>query len=78
MAQVVTRFAPSPTGFLHIGGVPHELLQATPGGADGSCAAGMAQADCPTKAVLAPADWDTFLKTHTQFVREWDKMTGMR
>jgi iron(III) transport system substrate-binding protein len=28
--------------------------------------------------VLAPTDWDTFLKTHTQFVREWDKMTGMR
>jgi hypothetical protein len=28
--------------------------------------------------VLAPTDWDAFLKTHTQFVREWDKMTGMR
>ena len=28
--------------------------------------------------VLAPTDWDVFLKTHTQFVREWDKMTGLR
>ena len=28
--------------------------------------------------VLAPTDWDAFLKTHTQFVREWDKMTGLR
>ena len=24
------------------------------------------------------ADWDAFLKTHTQFVREWDKVTGLR
>jgi iron(III) transport system substrate-binding protein len=28
--------------------------------------------------VLAPTDWDAFLKTHAQFVREWDKMTGLR
>jgi hypothetical protein len=28
--------------------------------------------------VLAPTDWDAFLKTHTQFVKEWDKMTGLR
>ena len=28
--------------------------------------------------VLAPTDWDAFLKTHTQFAREWDKMTGLR
>lgn len=28
--------------------------------------------------VLAPTDWDAFLKTHSQFVREWNKMTGMR
>jgi hypothetical protein len=28
--------------------------------------------------ILAPADWDAFLKTHTQFVREWDRMVGMR
>ena len=28
--------------------------------------------------VLAPTDWDAFLKTHNQFVREWDKMTGLR
>jgi iron(III) transport system substrate-binding protein len=28
--------------------------------------------------ILAPTDWDAFLKTHTEFVREWDKMTGLR
>lgn len=28
--------------------------------------------------ILAPTDWDAFLKTHTQFVKEWDKMVGMR
>jgi iron(III) transport system substrate-binding protein len=27
---------------------------------------------------LAPTDWNAFLKTHTQFVREWDRMVGMR
>jgi hypothetical protein len=43
--------------FLHIGGVPHELLQGTPGGADGSCPAGTAAADCPQKGTLAFTDW---------------------
>ncbi len=28
--------------------------------------------------LLIPDDWDVFLKTHTQFVREWDRMVGMR
>jgi iron(III) transport system substrate-binding protein len=28
--------------------------------------------------ILAPTDWDAFLKTHTQFAREWDRMVGMR
>ena len=28
--------------------------------------------------LIVPEDWDAFLKTHTQFVREWDKMVGMR
>jgi iron(III) transport system substrate-binding protein len=28
--------------------------------------------------LLFPDDWDAFLKTHTQFVREWNKITGMR
>jgi iron(III) transport system substrate-binding protein len=28
--------------------------------------------------LLFPSDWDAFLKTHTQFVREWDKITGLR
>jgi iron(III) transport system substrate-binding protein len=28
--------------------------------------------------LLYPEDWDAFLKTHTQFVHEWDKITGMR
>ena len=28
--------------------------------------------------VLAVTDWDAFLKSRPQFVREWDKMTGLR
>ncbi len=28
--------------------------------------------------LIVPDDWDAFLKTHTQFVREWDRMTGIR
>jgi iron(III) transport system substrate-binding protein len=28
--------------------------------------------------LLAPEDWDAFLKTHKAFVAEWDKMVGMR
>ena len=28
--------------------------------------------------LLPPDDWEAFLKTHTQFVREWDRMTGIR
>jgi iron(III) transport system substrate-binding protein len=28
--------------------------------------------------LLTPDDWDAFLKTHSQFVKEWDKMVGMR
>ena len=27
---------------------------------------------------LTPDDWDAFLKTHSRFVKEWDKMVGMR
>jgi iron(III) transport system substrate-binding protein len=27
---------------------------------------------------IVPDDWEAFLKTHTQFVREWDRMTGIR
>ena len=49
--------SPEDVFFAHIGGVPHELLQGTPGGADGSCPAGTAQADCPQKNQLAPTDW---------------------
>jgi hypothetical protein len=47
--------------FAHIGGVPHQLLQATPGETDASgnviCATGTLPADCPQKDILAPADW---------------------
>ena len=32
----------------------------------------------PSSRCWSPTDWDAFLKTHTQFVREWDKMTGLR
>lgn len=28
--------------------------------------------------LLMPDDWDAFLKTHATFVKEWDRMTGMR
>jgi len=28
--------------------------------------------------LLIPKDWQDFEKTHTQFVREWDKLTGLR
>jgi iron(III) transport system substrate-binding protein len=28
--------------------------------------------------VLAVTDWDAFLKSRPEFVREWDKMTGLR
>jgi iron(III) transport system substrate-binding protein len=31
-----------------------------------------------TMKLLFPRDWDAFIKTHTQFVKEWDKITGMR
>ena len=28
--------------------------------------------------LLSPTDWDAFLKTHSQFVKEWNSMVGMR
>ena len=28
--------------------------------------------------LIVPEDWDAFLKTHKQFVTEWNKMVGMR
>jgi len=28
--------------------------------------------------LLMPTDWDTFLKSRTEFAREWDKYTGLR
>jgi iron(III) transport system substrate-binding protein len=28
--------------------------------------------------LMIPSDWEAFLKTHSQFVREWDRMTGIR
>ena len=40
-----------------ISGVPHQLLQAAPGAADGICASGTAAADCPQKDTLAASDW---------------------
>jgi hypothetical protein len=65
-ANPATQLSSRGTGlvfFAHIGGVPHELLQAQPGVADDTlaktiaCPAGTAQADCPQKDTLAPADW---------------------
>jgi hypothetical protein len=46
---------PSDVFYAHIGGVPHQLLQSTPG--DGTCPSGTAPADCPQKDVLSKADW---------------------
>jgi hypothetical protein len=45
--------------YAHIGGVPHQLLQSTPG--DGTCPAGTAAADCPQKDTLVLADWQKIL-----------------
>jgi iron(III) transport system substrate-binding protein len=28
--------------------------------------------------LLSPTDWDAFLKTHSQYVKEWNTMVGMR
>jgi iron(III) transport system substrate-binding protein len=28
--------------------------------------------------LMQPDDWEAFIKTHSQFVREWDRMTGVR
>ena len=28
--------------------------------------------------LLMPTDWEAFLKTRTEFAREWDKHTGLR
>jgi iron(III) transport system substrate-binding protein len=28
--------------------------------------------------VMVPDDWETFIRSHAQFVREWDRMTGLR
>jgi hypothetical protein len=63
MANIGTSLCTMPAGtrtagdvfYLHIGGVPHQLLQSTPG--DGICPASTAAADCPQKDTLARADW---------------------
>jgi hypothetical protein len=47
--------APSLIYYAHIGGVPHELLQSTPG--DGTCPANTPAAQCPPKASLLDSDW---------------------
>ena len=52
--------------FAHIGGVPHQLLQAQPGAADPltgavTCAAGTSAADCPQKDTLSASDWVSIL-----------------
>ncbi len=28
--------------------------------------------------MMVPGDWEAFLKSHSQYVREWDRMTGLR
>jgi hypothetical protein len=51
--------------YAHIGGVPHQLLQTTPGEKDSMgnvlCPMGTAAADCPQKNTLAVADWTKIL-----------------
>lgn len=36
---------------------------------------GQSMVDVP---MMIPADWDAFLKSHSQYLREWDRMTGLR
>jgi hypothetical protein len=45
--------------YAHIGGVPHRLLQSTPG--DGTCPAGTPAEQCPPKETLGDADWEKIL-----------------
>ncbi len=65
-ASLTTSRSPGLVFFMHIGGVPHQLLQAQPGVADPAtgvvtCPAGTAQADCPEKDTLGQADWVSIL-----------------
>jgi hypothetical protein len=50
---------PADVFFAHIGGVPHQLLQSTPG--DGTCPADAGAADCPQKDKLQLSDWTSIL-----------------
>jgi hypothetical protein len=43
--------------YVHIGGVPQQLLQSTPGDSTGLCSKGTNSADCPPKTALLPSDW---------------------
>jgi hypothetical protein len=56
---------PGDVFYAHIGGVPHELLQAKPGDKDAMgntvCASSTAAADCPQKDTLTLADWTSIL-----------------
>jgi hypothetical protein len=47
--------------YAHIGGVPHQLLQSTPGAPDGLCPMGTAPQDCPQKDTILPTDWTKIL-----------------
>jgi hypothetical protein len=47
--------------YAHIGGVPHELLQAVPGDSTGLCPMGTDPADCPQKNTLLSSDWVSIL-----------------
>jgi hypothetical protein len=58
--------SPSLVYYAHIGGVPHQLLQARPGdaadaGGGVACPAGTPAAECPQKDTLSPADWQKIL-----------------
>jgi hypothetical protein len=58
---------PGDVFFAHIGGVPHQLLQAAPGDKDSTgnvvCPVGTAAADCPQKDTLVLSDWVKILGT---------------
>jgi hypothetical protein len=47
--------------YAHIGGVPHQLLQSSPGDSTGLCPKGANPADCPQKDTLTSSDWTKIL-----------------
>jgi hypothetical protein len=76
---------PSLVYYAAIAGVPHQLLQAQPGGSDGICPTGTNPADCPQKDTLQAADWTKIMGNDPEnydfsgadfhMVENWDPRT---